>query len=43
MKALVYEGVEVVALRQIPTPVATADDVLIQVAACGLCGSDMHA
>ena len=43
MKALVYEGVETVAMRQVPTPVATAGDALIQVAACGLCGSDMHA
>ena len=43
MKALVYEGVETVALQQVATPVATDGDVLIQVAACGLCGSDMHA
>jgi L-iditol 2-dehydrogenase len=43
MKALIYEGVETVALRQVPTPVAAPGDVLIKVAACGLCGSDMHA
>ena len=43
MKALVYEGVETLALRERPDPVAAEGEVLVQVKASGICGSDMHA
>lgn len=43
MKALVYDGVETLTYRDMPTPVATAGEVLIRVDAVGICGSDMHA
>lgn len=42
MKALLlstYENLEVV---NIPEPSCAADEVLIRVAACGICGSDVH-
>jgi L-iditol 2-dehydrogenase len=43
MKALVYEGVETLAYRDVPDPVPAADQCLIRVEASGICGSDMHA
>lgn len=44
MKALVYTGTHEVVYRDEPDPVPVADStVLVQVDACGLCGSDMHA
>jgi L-iditol 2-dehydrogenase len=43
MKALVYEGVETLVYRDVPDPVASADQSLIQIKASGICGSDMHA
>ncbi len=43
MRALVYEGVETLALREVPDPVPADGEVLVRVAASGICGSDMHA
>ena len=43
MRALVYTGPETVELQEVPEPVAGPGDVVVQVAACGICGSDMHA
>ena len=43
MKALVYEDVETLGFRDVPDPVAQADEHLIRVHAVGICGSDMHA
>lgn len=44
MKALVYVGTEEVVYRDEPDPAPDSDDeLLLQVDACGLCGSDMHA
>lgn len=43
MKALVYEGVEEVAYRDMPDAVPGMDEHLIRVEAVGICGSDMHA
>ena len=43
MKALVYTGPETIELRDVPEPVAGDGEVLVAVAACGICGSDMHA
>lgn len=42
MKAIVYLGRERMELRDQPDPVPTAGQVLLRVAACGICGSDMH-
>ncbi|MGY3670863.1 alcohol dehydrogenase catalytic domain-containing protein (plasmid) [Marinovum sp. KMM 9989] len=43
MKALVYTGAETLVYREVPDPVAGADEVLIRVDSVGICGSDMHA
>jgi threonine dehydrogenase-like Zn-dependent dehydrogenase len=41
MRALVYEAPEVMTLRELPTPVLGADQVLIRVAFSGICGSEL--
>lgn len=42
MKAAVFRGVKNVQLEEVPTPRAGADDVVVAVKACGICGSDLH-
>ncbi|MEQ8676654.1 MAG: galactitol-1-phosphate 5-dehydrogenase [Aggregatilineales bacterium] len=42
MKALVLEDVKQFAYRDVPDPEISADEVLIQVKATGICGSDIH-
>lgn len=42
MKALVYEGAWQMPLRDVAAPVAGPDDVVVTVAAVGICGSDVH-
>lgn len=43
MKALVYEGVKSMAMRDVQDPVAGPGTQLIRIEAVGICGSDMHA
>lgn len=44
MKALVYVGTESIEYRDEPAPSQPLEsEVLVQIDACGLCGSDMHA
>ncbi|MEM7240530.1 MAG: alcohol dehydrogenase catalytic domain-containing protein [Pseudomonadota bacterium] len=43
MKALVYQGPEQIAYRDVPDPDPGAGEVRVRVHAVGLCGSDMHA
>ncbi|WP_415404042.1 alcohol dehydrogenase catalytic domain-containing protein [Tateyamaria sp. SN3-11] len=43
MKALVYEGVETLGVRDVPVPVVHDGQSLVRIAASGICGSDMHA
>ena len=43
MKALVYEGVETLNVRNAPDPTPRDGEQLIRVDAVGICGSDMHA
>ena len=42
MKAAVYEGVRTVRVRDVPDPAPSADDLVLRVRACGICGSDLH-
>jgi len=42
MKALVLEEVRGLRLRNVPEPELASHDILIQVKACGICGSDVH-
>lgn len=44
MKAVTFEGAgKTLALRDIPIPEAGPGQLLLKVAACGICGSDLHA
>lgn len=43
MKALIYDGPEVLRLGDAPTPVAGDGEHLVRIEASGICGSDMHA
>jgi D-arabinitol dehydrogenase (NADP+) len=42
MKAIVYESPRNFSYRDIDEPKINADEVLIRVRACGLCGTDLH-
>lgn len=42
MKALVLENYQELVVREVPTPHVGETEVLIQVKACGICGSDVH-
>lgn len=42
MKALVYTGPGTLSLQEVPEPRPGPRDILIRVAACGICGSDLH-
>jgi threonine dehydrogenase-like Zn-dependent dehydrogenase len=42
MKALVYVGAEKVEIQHLPDPAVREGEVLLRVAAAGICGSDLH-
>ncbi len=42
MKALLLSEYKHLEVANVPTPVPEPNDVLVQVAACGICGSDVH-
>src|SRR4051812_50121285 len=42
MKALVLKEYRQFALEDFPVPTIQADEVLVRVRACGICGSDVH-
>jgi L-iditol 2-dehydrogenase len=42
MKALLLSSYRHLELADLPTPTPDSDEVLIRVAACGICGSDVH-
>lgn len=42
MKALVLDDYKKLNLRDVPQPVPAPGEVLVRVAACGICGSDVH-
>ena len=43
MRALVYTGTQLSEIRDVPTPVCDREQVVVDLAFCGICGSDMHA
>jgi len=43
MKALVYEDVETLVIRDLPMPTPAPGEHLVRIEASGICGSDMHA
>ena len=42
MRASVLTGVKALSIEQVPTPPMESDEVLVEVAAVGVCGSDTH-
>ncbi len=42
MKALVLEAYNRLAYKEVPAPQVGPEDVLVQIKACGICGSDIH-
>ena len=42
MRASVLTGVKTLSIEQVPTPPMAGDEVLLEVAAVGVCGSDTH-
>ena len=42
MKALLLTKYRSLEIAEVPTPSPAPDEVLVQVAACGICGSDVH-
>jgi len=41
MKAIVFEDIETMVLKEVPTPKCHHDGLLIQVKACAICGTDL--
>src|SRR3982750_3706208 len=42
MKAMLLTAYNKLELTDMPIPEIAADDILVRVAACGICGSDVH-
>ena len=42
MRALLLSEYNHLEVKDLPAPVPGVDEILIQVAACGICGSDVH-
>lgn len=42
MRAVVYRGIEHLEETRVPVPTLAEHDVLVQVAYCGVCGTDLH-
>ena len=42
MRAAVFYGKHDIRIEELPVPVPDADEVLIRVKACGICGTDVH-
>ncbi len=42
MRALVYQGPRDLRLEELPEPEPAAGEILVTVAGCGVCGSDLH-
>lgn len=42
MKAAVFKGIEEIKVEDVPEPEAGPGDIVVEIAACGICGSDLH-
>jgi len=42
MRAGIYRGIRNLVIEDVPAPVAGQGDIVLDVAACGICGSDLH-
>ena len=43
MRAGLVTGREQIEFREFPEPEASADKAVVQISACGICGTDLHA
>jgi 2-desacetyl-2-hydroxyethyl bacteriochlorophyllide A dehydrogenase len=42
MQAVVFPAPETIAIERVPDPICAPDEVIVQVARCGICGTDVH-
>lgn len=42
MQAILFSAAETITVERVPDPTPAADEVVVQVAACGICGTDVH-
>jgi hypothetical protein len=42
MQAVVFPAAETIALERVPDPICAPDEVIVRVARCGICGTDVH-
>src|SRR5215212_6576722 len=42
MQAILFPAPETIRVEQVPDPVCAPDEVIVQIAACGICGTDVH-
>lgn len=42
MQAILFPAAETITVERVPDPAPAADEVVVQVAACGICGTDVH-
>ena len=42
MRAIVFPQPEMIAVERVSDPTPAADEVVVQVARCGICGTDVH-
>lgn len=42
MQAILFPAAETIAVERVPDPTPAPDEVVVQVAACGICGTDVH-
>lgn len=42
MQAIIFPAPETIAVERVPDPTPAPDEVVVQVAACGICGTDVH-
>jgi 2-desacetyl-2-hydroxyethyl bacteriochlorophyllide A dehydrogenase len=42
MQAIIFPQAETISFERVPDPVCAPDEVIVQVASCGICGTDVH-
>ncbi len=42
MQAVVFPQAETIAVERVPDPTCAPDEVVVRVAVCGICGTDVH-
>lgn len=42
MKAVLFPAPETISIERMPDPICAPDEVIVQVARCGICGTDVH-